>query len=88
MRLLVRYAGRFLPVMFAYTFVFTFNRSIELFQYTDTGLYICLRTFYGLGKEHLERHHRKTGSCVYLHLKYEKIPVSYHSSERETTIAF
>ncbi len=50
-----------------------------LLQFTETGLYVCLRTFYGLGKEHLERHHRKTGSCVYLHMKFEKVLVSIAS---------
>ncbi|XP_065200121.1 ubiquitin carboxyl-terminal hydrolase 5 isoform X1 [Planococcus citri] len=49
--------------------------------FTDTGLYVCMKTFYGLGKEHLERHHRKTGSCVYVHMKYEKILLETNEPE-------
>ncbi|KAL5005091.1 hypothetical protein ScPMuIL_018547 [Solemya velum] len=36
---------------------------------TETGLYVCMNTFIGVGKKHLERYHRKTGNSVFLHLK-------------------
>ncbi|XP_065700555.1 ubiquitin carboxyl-terminal hydrolase 13 isoform X1 [Patagioenas fasciata] len=44
---------------------------------SEGGLYVCMNTFLGFGREHVERHYRKTGHCVYLHLKrhvIEKVP--------------
>ncbi|NXC95311.1 UBP13 hydrolase, partial [Certhia familiaris] len=44
---------------------------------SEGGLYVCMNTFLGFGREHIERHYRKTGQCVYLHLKrhvVEKVP--------------
>ncbi|KAF6209165.1 hypothetical protein GE061_014910 [Apolygus lucorum] len=38
-----------------------------------TGLYVCLNTFLGFGRDHVERHHRKTGNAVFLHLKRDRI---------------
>lgn len=63
--------------------VYSFNTP-----FTDTGLYVCLKTFYGLSKEHLERHYRKTGSCVYVHLKFEKILLEQdeHSTTEEKKV--
>ncbi|XP_046993258.1 ubiquitin carboxyl-terminal hydrolase 5 [Schistocerca americana] len=36
---------------------------------TETGLYVCLNTFLGLGADFVEQHYRKTGNAVFLHLK-------------------
>lgn len=36
---------------------------------TETGLYVCLNTFLGLGKKHVERHYKKTGNGVFLHIR-------------------
>ncbi|XP_072897234.1 ubiquitin carboxyl-terminal hydrolase 13 [Hemitrygon akajei] len=36
---------------------------------SEGGLYVCMSTFLGFGREHVERHYRKTGQCVYMHLK-------------------
>ncbi|XP_023696662.2 ubiquitin carboxyl-terminal hydrolase 13-like [Paramormyrops kingsleyae] len=36
---------------------------------SDGGLYVCMNTFLGFGREHVERHYRKTGQSIYLHLK-------------------
>jgi len=33
------------------------------------GLYICLNTFLGFGRKHVERHHKKTGNSVFLGIK-------------------
>ncbi|KFQ34533.1 Ubiquitin carboxyl-terminal hydrolase 13, partial [Mesitornis unicolor] len=44
---------------------------------SEGGVYVCMNTFLGFGREHIERHYRKTGQCVYLHLKrhvIEKVP--------------
>lgn len=30
---------------------------------------MCLNSFLGFGREHVERHYRKTGQSVYMHLK-------------------
>lgn len=38
-------------------------------QESEGGLYVCMNTFLGFGREHVERHYRKTGQCVYMHLK-------------------
>ncbi|KAJ1087675.1 hypothetical protein NDU88_000842 [Pleurodeles waltl] len=41
---------------------------------SDGGLYVCMSTFLGFGREHIERHYRKTGQCVYMHLKRHARP--------------
>lgn len=48
---------------------------------TSTGLFVCLNTFLGMGKDHLERYHRKTGNGVFLNIKREKheIPAEQQS---------
>lgn len=40
-----------------------------LLQESEGGLYVCMNTFLGFGREHVERHYRKTGQSVYMHLK-------------------
>uniref|UniRef100_A0A8C6YR16 Ubiquitin carboxyl-terminal hydrolase n=1 Tax=Nothoprocta perdicaria TaxID=30464 RepID=A0A8C6YR16_NOTPE len=39
---------------------------------SEGGLYVCMNTFLGFGREHIERHYRKTGQCVYMHLKHRR----------------
>lgn len=36
---------------------------------SPTGLYICMNTFLGLGKQHVEHHCKKTYNTVFLHIK-------------------
>uniref|UniRef100_A0A3P9PL56 Ubiquitin carboxyl-terminal hydrolase 13 n=1 Tax=Poecilia reticulata TaxID=8081 RepID=A0A3P9PL56_POERE len=36
---------------------------------SEGGLYVCMNKFLGFGREHVERHYRKTGQSVYMHLK-------------------
>ncbi|GAB1287455.1 Ubiquitin carboxyl-terminal hydrolase 13 [Apodemus speciosus] len=36
---------------------------------SEGGLYVCMNTFLAFGREHVERHFRKTGQSVYMHLK-------------------
>lgn len=38
-------------------------------QESEGGLYICMNTFLGFGKQYVERHFNKTGQRVYLHLR-------------------
>ncbi|XP_067897573.1 ubiquitin carboxyl-terminal hydrolase 13 isoform X1 [Heterodontus francisci] len=47
------------------------NECAFSFDYPESegGLYVCMSTFLGFGREHVERHYRKTGQCVYMHLK-------------------
>lgn len=45
------------------------------FQESDGGLYICMNTFLGFGKQYVEKHYQKTGQRVYLHLKRTRKPV-------------
>ncbi|KAG8231725.1 hypothetical protein J437_LFUL013189 [Ladona fulva] len=44
---------------------------------SETGLYLCLKTFLGVGRDYLDLFHQKTGNSVYLHIKRTKkeIPV-------------
>ncbi|XP_033642208.1 ubiquitin carboxyl-terminal hydrolase 5-like [Asterias rubens] len=39
---------------------------------SETGLYVCMKTFLGFGKDHVLRHFHHTGCKVYLHLKTTK----------------
>lgn len=50
-------------------------------QETETGLYVCLNTFLGIGKEFLPLHHRKTGNCVFLHRRIVKQPIEDQEQE-------
>uniref|UniRef100_A0A2K5DVF1 Ubiquitin carboxyl-terminal hydrolase 13 n=1 Tax=Aotus nancymaae TaxID=37293 RepID=A0A2K5DVF1_AOTNA len=36
---------------------------------SEGGLYVCMNTFLAFEREHAERHFRKTGQSVYMHLK-------------------
>ncbi|CAH1396675.1 unnamed protein product [Nezara viridula] len=40
---------------------------------SETGLYVCLQTFIGVGKDFVLRHFKRTGSAVYLHLLRDRI---------------
>ncbi|XP_025420620.1 ubiquitin carboxyl-terminal hydrolase 5 isoform X2 [Sipha flava] len=51
----------------------------------ETGLFICLKTFGGFGREHVERYHRKTGCSVFLHILRDKIEVGDAPTERKIT---
>ncbi|XP_022181234.1 ubiquitin carboxyl-terminal hydrolase 5-like isoform X2 [Myzus persicae] len=51
----------------------------------EGGLFICLKTFAGFGYDHVERHHRKTGCSVFLHMLRHKIEVGDAPTERKVT---
>ncbi|XP_055335096.1 ubiquitin carboxyl-terminal hydrolase 5-like isoform X2 [Paramacrobiotus metropolitanus] len=42
---------------------------------SETGLYVCLNTFLGFGRQHVEKHYAKTENSVFLHIKRTKKPV-------------
>ncbi|OTF76353.1 ubiquitin carboxyl-terminal hydrolase 5-like protein, partial [Euroglyphus maynei] len=39
------------------------------------GIYICMKTFFGLGRKFVPFHHNRTGSAVYLNIRRKTIPV-------------
>ncbi|MGH0119087.1 UNVERIFIED_CONTAM: hypothetical protein FKN15_031420 [Acipenser sinensis] len=41
---------------------------------SEGGLYVCMSTFLGFGKQFVERHYRKTGQRAYLHIKRTRKP--------------
>ncbi|KAJ8922243.1 hypothetical protein NQ315_004180 [Exocentrus adspersus] len=43
---------------------------------TDTGIYVSLFSFIGLGRDHIQRYFKKTGLAVYLHIRRERHEVS------------
>lgn len=45
------------------------------------GLFVCLKTFYGVSRNFLDLHHLKTGNHVYLHIQRTK---TEHSLEENT----
>uniref|UniRef100_A0A3P9JMB6 Ubiquitin carboxyl-terminal hydrolase n=1 Tax=Oryzias latipes TaxID=8090 RepID=A0A3P9JMB6_ORYLA len=47
---------------------------------SEGGLYVCMNTFLGFGREHVERHYRKTGQSVYMHLKRHVKEVRFPAS--------
>uniref|UniRef100_A0A673YYM9 Ubiquitin carboxyl-terminal hydrolase n=1 Tax=Salmo trutta TaxID=8032 RepID=A0A673YYM9_SALTR len=46
---------------------------------SEGGLYVCMNTFLGFGREHVERHYRKTGQSVYMLLKRHVKEVRGHT---------
>ncbi|KAE8747199.1 hypothetical protein FOCC_FOCC006066 [Frankliniella occidentalis] len=42
---------------------------------TSTGLYVCLHSFFGLGKDFVLPYSQETNRNLFLHLKREKIPI-------------
>jgi len=36
---------------------------------SESGLYVCLNTFLGWSREHVEKYSQRTGNCVFLHIK-------------------
>lgn len=45
-------------------------------QETETGLYVCMSTFLGLGKKYVEWFYNKTGNAVFLHIRRIRKEVS------------
>ncbi|XP_044270972.1 ubiquitin carboxyl-terminal hydrolase 5 [Tribolium madens] len=43
---------------------------------TETGLYVSLKSFFGLGRNYVEKHFHKTGEAVYLHIRRVRREVS------------
>ena len=49
-------------------------------QECETGLYVCMSSFLGFGKNHVERYYRRTGNAVYMHMRRIKKEVSSSNS--------
>ncbi|KAL4221190.1 Ubiquitin carboxyl-terminal hydrolase 5 [Mactra antiquata] len=54
---------------------------------SETGLYVCMNTFLAFGKKHVERHYKKTGNGVFLHLRRirKEVPTEEAPSETKPT---
>ncbi|CAI9740629.1 ubiquitin carboxyl-terminal hydrolase 5-like [Octopus vulgaris] len=48
---------------------------------SETGLYICMNTFLGLGKLYVEEHFKKTGNGVFLHIKRRRKTIQKASED-------
>lgn len=55
-------------------------------QETETGLYVCLSTFLGLGQDYVETHFRQKGCGLFLHIRREKIDVSICNFNKTVTL--
>ena len=53
--------------------IINFNDCIYQ-QEGDGGLYVSLHSFFGVGRQWLELHHRKTNDRLYLHIVRREIP--------------
>ncbi|BES96659.1 ubiquitin carboxyl-terminal hydrolase [Nesidiocoris tenuis] len=42
---------------------------------SDTGLYVCLNTFLGFGRDDVQYHFQRTNNAVYLHIKRDRLEV-------------
>ena len=54
------------------------------FQKSEHGLYVCLNSFLGFGKNYVEKYAAKTGRQLFLHMKQVKKPPK--ESEEESGI--
>nr|XP_039271949.1 ubiquitin carboxyl-terminal hydrolase 5-like [Styela clava] len=50
--------------------------------YTETGLYVCLKSFLSFGQKHVKMYHEATGNSVFLHLR--KTPIEPKPREEST----
>ena len=50
-------------------FISTLTEVYIYFQECDTGLYICMKTFVGLGEKFVNKYFEKTGNAVFLHMR-------------------
>lgn len=41
-------------------------------QRSPQGLYVCMKTFLGLGRDYVELHARKTHNTIFLHIRRTK----------------
>ena len=51
--------------------------------FTDTGLYISLHTFEGVGFKYLQHHSKKTGSILYLHSNWSQLKIAAQGGEND-----
>lgn len=51
--------------------------------FTDTGLYISLHTFEGVGFKYLQHHSKKTGSILYLHSNWSQLKIAAEGGEND-----
>lgn len=76
MRVFIRYAGKFSEKVFWRNF----RNFCCCFQESETGLYVSLTTFFGFGKDFVERYYQKTNHAAFLHIQRTKIEVRIANS--------
>uniref|UniRef100_A0A2P2I4E2 Ubiquitin carboxyl-terminal hydrolase n=1 Tax=Hirondellea gigas TaxID=1518452 RepID=A0A2P2I4E2_9CRUS len=56
---------------------------------SDTGVYVCMNTFLGFGRPHVERYSERTGNKVFLHRFWKKRerPITVKNAEPDKKIA-
>ncbi len=47
------------------------------------GLFVCMEKFVGLGRDHVEQYHRRTGNGIFLHIKRRKVPLREADKEKQ-----
>lgn len=50
------------------------------------GLYVCLYSFYGFGKDHVLTYCKKTGRRLFLHIKRTKKLPQLDQTDKEVTV--
>ena len=51
--------------------------------FSPDGLYVSLSSFQGYGQRHVALDHEKTGTALYVHLKWTKVPKEEKPEEKE-----
>ena len=51
--------------------------------FSPDGLYVSLSSFQGYGQRHVALDHEKTGTALYVHLKWNKVPKEEKPEEKE-----
>ena len=57
--------------------------SSSPFQDSPSGLFVCMEKFVGLGEDHVEQYHRRTGNSVFLNIRRKKVPLKEEERKEE-----
>lgn len=49
-------------------------------QESEEGLHVCLRTFWGVGRDHVEQYQKRTGNSIFLHIRRIRTKVKYSNN--------
>ena len=56
--------------------------------FSPDGLYVSLSSFQGYGQRHVALDHEKTGTALYVHLKWTKVPKEAPPEDKEAPPAW